>query len=235
MNKVVYLSVNAFAKLVGVSHPAVLQAIKEGRVAKTTKGIDPTHPTNIHYQHLQDGRRKQLIKAKTTKAITIKKKIVKRPSKGKKKKPKKKINRQRESLQESIDQAEEEVTNPSPINSDHNSANHDTALQTLNAKKLKELEQVKKLQVETEIKRKQLVDRAIIERVFSELYLVDTNELKTLGGKLAPRIAAKYKIDDGQKIIEVERMIEAEVYRSLEHIKRIFNDVLEELETEMIP
>ena len=70
-----YLSIRAFAKLVGVSHQAVMQAIKEGRVSKTTKGIDPTHPTNMHYQHSQDGRRKQLVQARTTKAIVIKKKI----------------------------------------------------------------------------------------------------------------------------------------------------------------
>ena len=229
-----YLSNYAFAELVGVSKQAITVAIRDGRVTKAKRGIDPEHPTNKYYASNQDGRRKQLVQARTTKAISIKKKIVKRPAKGKKKGRPKKINREKETLQESIDQAQDAVENPEASNGAHNAPNYDAALGTLNAKKLKELEHVKKLQVETEIKRKQLVDRSIIERVFSELYLVDTNELKTLGGKLAPRIAANYKIDDGQKIIEVERVIEAEVYRSLEHIKRILNDVLEDLEVELI-
>jgi hypothetical protein len=47
-----YLSQNAFAKLAGVSKQAISLAVKEGRVWRTARGIDPGHPTNKHYVQL---------------------------------------------------------------------------------------------------------------------------------------------------------------------------------------
>lgn len=47
-----YISQNAFAKRVGVSKQAISLAVKEGRVVRTARGIDPSHPTNNHYVRL---------------------------------------------------------------------------------------------------------------------------------------------------------------------------------------
>lgn len=47
-----YISQNAYAKRLGVSPAAISYAVKEGRVNRTARGIDPDHPTNKHYEHL---------------------------------------------------------------------------------------------------------------------------------------------------------------------------------------
>lgn len=52
-----YFSQSAYAKRVGVSRQAVSTAVKEGRLYKAARGIDPTHPTNKHYEQLLDIKR----------------------------------------------------------------------------------------------------------------------------------------------------------------------------------
>ena len=44
-----YVSQSGFAKLAGVSRQAITQAVKEGRVECCKLGIDPEHPTNRYY------------------------------------------------------------------------------------------------------------------------------------------------------------------------------------------
>ncbi len=52
-----YFSQSAYAKRLGVSRQAVSIAVKEGRIYKAARGIDPTHPTNKHYESLLDIKR----------------------------------------------------------------------------------------------------------------------------------------------------------------------------------
>ncbi len=52
-----YFSQSAYAKRLGVSRQAVSIAVKEGRIYKAARGIDPTHPTNIHYEQLLNIKR----------------------------------------------------------------------------------------------------------------------------------------------------------------------------------
>lgn len=52
-----YFSQSAYAARLGVSRQAVSIAVKEGRLYKAARGIDPTHPTNKHYEQLLDIKR----------------------------------------------------------------------------------------------------------------------------------------------------------------------------------
>jgi hypothetical protein len=55
-----YFSQSAYATRLGVSRQAVSMAVKEGRIYKAARGIDPTHPTNKHYEQLLDIKRGRL-------------------------------------------------------------------------------------------------------------------------------------------------------------------------------
>ena len=57
-----YLSGNKYAKTVGVAQCTIVKAIKERRVITTSKGIDPTHPSNVHYESLLRAKRGPLPK-----------------------------------------------------------------------------------------------------------------------------------------------------------------------------
>ena len=65
-----YISQNKFAIMCGVSRQAVHKAIKEGRVVKTSRGIDPDNPSNQYFCS-KAGVRKTLRKRPTKKgAVT---------------------------------------------------------------------------------------------------------------------------------------------------------------------
>lgn len=63
-----YITQSAFARECGVSRQALSKAIREGRVLKTSRGIDPANPANQYYKS-EAGVRKALreVPKKTTK------------------------------------------------------------------------------------------------------------------------------------------------------------------------
>ena len=91
-----------------------------------------------------------------------------------------------------------------------------------------------KVEVERNKARGVLIKRDLVQRVFAKLYTIDSNELKPLGDKLAPEIAAIFESDDPKLILKVNRKIEKEIFRSLGHIKRLMNDFLIKIGTEEI-
>lgn len=99
---------------------------------------------------------------------------------------------------------------------------------------LKTVEQIRGMQVKREKERNELVSRTLTQRVFHKLYIVDTNEFKTLGDKLAPDLAAIAGVDDSEITIQMSQRVEKEVYKILNHIKRIINDFLKKIDAEEI-
>ena len=99
---------------------------------------------------------------------------------------------------------------------------------------LKSIEQIKGMQVKREKERQELVSRELTQKLFHKIYIVDTNEWKTIGDKLAPDLAAIAGVDDSDIIIKMNQRIEKEVYKILNHTKRIINDFLKGIEAEEI-
>lgn len=92
--------------------------------------------------------------------------------------------------------------------------------------KVARLESALKTRVEREHKRGLLIDRAAVQTVFGRLYMIDSNELRTLGSKLAPEISGMLGAEDPEKVLAVEKRIDDEVLKSLAHIKRVLGDFL---------
>ena len=99
-------------------------------------------------------------------------------------------------------------------------------LTNADVQKVQRLEGALKTRVEREHKRGLLIERALVQTVFGRLYTIDTNELRTLGAKLAPDICGTLGVEDPEKVLQIEQRIENEVLKTLAHIKRIINKFL---------
>lgn len=92
--------------------------------------------------------------------------------------------------------------------------------------KLKNMESLLKTRVERQHKRRELIERTLVQSVFAKLYQVDTNELGVLGSRLAPAVAGVFGVDDPELILKVEHMIDIETMKTKAHIKRVMHDFL---------
>lgn len=92
--------------------------------------------------------------------------------------------------------------------------------------KLKNLEGMLKIRVERQHKRRELIERSLVQTVFGRLYQIDSNELRVLGARLAPDVAGLLGVDDPEKVLAVEQRIDAEVLKVLAHIQRLLHDYL---------
>lgn len=101
-----------------------------------------------------------------------------------------------------------------------------TTLTKIQVDKVHKLETLLKVRVERQHKRRELIERALVQTVFSRLYGIDVNELRTIGAKLAPAISGILGCDNPEVILAVEKVIDDEIIKSLAHIKRVMNDFL---------
>jgi hypothetical protein len=92
--------------------------------------------------------------------------------------------------------------------------------------KIQKIETALKARVEREHKRRDLIERTLVRTVFGKIYQIESNEIKTLGGKLAPEVSGLLGIEDPVMTLMVESRIEGELLKSLAHIKRVINDML---------
>jgi hypothetical protein len=92
--------------------------------------------------------------------------------------------------------------------------------------KIKSLESALKIRVERQHKRRELIERSLVQAVFGRLYQLDANQWKTLSAKLAPTVAGVAGVDDPEKILAIEQCIDDEVCKVLAHLKRLLNDAL---------
>jgi hypothetical protein len=219
-----WVNQSEFARLVGVSKAAISKAIKGGRVIKDpSHGIDIDHPANVDYRNSQHDSR------------TRRKDSARKPKKPKKAKPKPK------KLPPASDKAMpvEEVEY-------YREPEHEALLETYDlngnafidratADRLKVIEQARTLEIKRLKERGKLVDREHVSRIFNMLYKIDTGELRPLGDKLAPEVAAICGISGDSEIErKISSYIEDEIYKTLEHIKRRINDGLADIEAEEI-
>ncbi len=100
--------------------------------------------------------------------------------------------------------------------------------------KVARLESALKTRVSRQAQRRELVDRLVIQRVFGKIYMIEANELRTLGGKIAPDLAGILGIDDPEVTLNIEKQIDDEVLKSMRHIQRIISDFLEKIGGERI-
>jgi hypothetical protein len=101
-----------------------------------------------------------------------------------------------------------------------------TALPSAAVQKVARLESAFKTRVERETKQGLLIERRLVSTVFARLYQIDTNELRTIGAKVAPDVAAELGVEDPATQLRIEKRIDDEILKVMAHSKRLMDDFL---------
>jgi hypothetical protein len=230
-----YISQRKFAKMLDISASALTYAIRNGTLIRTEHGIDLEDPATIEYiEHTKTWKATGARNPSEAAAILRK---GKRAEKSSKPKPKKKAAPKKPKAKKKPRPKKEKIRKsppPSPSSDPVYSDLEDLYQTKREAELEKSQEQARKLKLQNQRERNELVPRILVRRVFGQLYLIDTNELRTLGDKLASEVAALCGVDDPNLIVSINQRIETEVFRSLEHIKKRFNDFLLEVGGEVL-
>jgi phage terminase small subunit len=190
-----------FARDYGLSKPAVHKAIKTGKIQTVEvdgkEVIDLDHRLTKEYMRLHSGK---------------KDKPKKTPQK--KSKPEKETDdeeSQRLGLQLSLELSDDQLLRFEKVDID----------------KLDKIESARTRQFNREVSRGNYIDRDLVKSVFAQLYSVDTNELKEMEDRLTPLICGVFKMnDDSPEAVQVRRLLNEEITKSLQHIQRIMDDFL---------
>ena len=223
VNRMGAVSKAKFAEVNNVSRAAVTQACNKG-ILEVTKGgrINPAHPKNLAWaKNAQtNSEHRKRIGAKKSK------KQKQREEADRLERIKKKLEAMNDGDVSKMDdyrlpeqdeiRTAEQIMLPMHVD--------DVTKET--ADRIKTIQQIKKLEQELAVKRGELVPRKQVQKIFAKLYQIDVNEFRQLGDKLAPDCAAICGIDDAGKIMKVGARIEKEVFKTLQHIKRVLDDYL---------
>jgi hypothetical protein len=214
-----YENMVEYAKRCGVSKVTIFNHCKKGRIIRTTKGIDPGIPTNREYEEQAKLRQE-------TGKITVKREP--KPQEAKKKpapRPKPPPGNDQGKNSAIVEIIEDGSLNGEP---------DEGFIHRHELERMKVAEQILKTRVETEQKRGELLDKKLTKRVMAKIFAVDTAELHPLGEKIAADIAAKFKSDDSQAILETRQIIDRHIFNALQHIKRLMNDYFDKIGEEGI-
>jgi hypothetical protein len=195
------VSQSKFATLAGVTRQSISSAIKNGSLTKRPDGkLDTNNPVNSGYLQLR---------AEKTKPRPTPPPPDTKPDEGVDTSPVTHV-----SL--------EDLANIANIESLE-------AFSKSSIDRLKTIEQVKQLQTKVMKERGLLIDRALVKKVFSQIYTIDVNEFRTLAPNAAPEIGAAVGVDDDATLLQIEEIINSGVFSILEHVKRIIDDFLNEV------
>jgi hypothetical protein len=194
-----------FARRCGVTRTTIFKKCNAGIVIKTERGIDPDIPTNREY--IERCKMRQAENDKPTSVTT--------PAK-KKPKPRSKPKGGNGTGQDPAEQLSIEQLSRS------------------DAERLKVIEQILNYQIKTQKERQELIERALVKRVWAKLYAVDTAELHPLGEKISADLAALFGSDDNEAKLKAKQLVDRHVFNALQHIKRLMDDFLKKVGEEEI-
>ena len=208
-----YLSNNKYAKSLGVSQPAITLAIKENRVIRTTRGVDPTHPSNVHYENGLRAKRGPLPKDLGDQpAPPVHEDPAPSKIEAKKEAP---APRTRRRPSAAAPAPKPKQTAPAP---------------NVNHFKTKVDYDIEKLEVQTAKLRAELANnlgvtvlRAMVDRAFAQIHSAAVNFLLPLGARLAPVLAGICGVTKAETILEIQTKIDEEILRALGLIKDVEN------------
>ena len=201
------MSMSQFAKEAGVSRQAISKAVAAGALAaRPDKKLETTHPINAEY---------------------IK-------------------NKKREAEETQADKPKNPKSNTSGVNKSNPEVKTDNSVDLIDIHgdlseynkhgldRVKIIRQIKRMELEDNIKRGALVDKKIVRTVFAKLVEIHMNEFLTIKDKLVPDISALFEISDPEKVVAAGERMDEELWKVLNHIKSIFNTFLNEIKEDEI-
>ena len=212
-----YYSKTAFAKYANRSNGAITQAVKGGRIEVGEHGIDPDHPTNRAY--LEKCAEYDQAAGRPARSADD----TQRPAaEGA---PVKHTRRKKQAVEIPNDKS---YNLPPPVKPSRK------ATKLAAAKQLKIDEEIEEKRLKNAARRKELVDRETVRRVFGKLYKVDVDEFRTIGSRSAPEIANLCSVDDSETILKIAAAVDKEIFAALRHVQKIMNDFFDEVGSERL-
>ena len=99
--------------------------------------------------------------------------------------------------------------------------------------KLKTIEAVETARLKNDALRKKLIDREMVQVVLGKIHTVDVQEFLAIPVKFAPHAAGLCGVADQEIIHQIEQDLIRELYKGLNHVKRIIDDFLDEIDAEV--
>lgn len=230
------VNVSAFARLAGVSRETIYKKFRNGLLVQLENGtVDTDDPLNADYLYGQGATAADVLQVTAVKPPAVKKPRKPVPVKPPAVKPPKRQRKVRQQAPPVISASvsrprKPEVHSGTVVDAEailSQLATTDVrALHPQDVAKVARLESAMKTRVEREHKRGVLIERDTVRTVFARLYSIDSNELQTLGSRLAPAVCGRLGVEDPASVLSVEQMIDEHVFKVLAHIKRVFNDYL---------
>lgn len=201
------LTVKQFAESLSITPQAVVNAVKTGRVKLTDDDtIDPSDDVNLAYKD-RIARRKKTHDDST------------RGGPGKQK-------RKDQTVVEYFGEQQREVSDIDNVDVYN--------LGQVELQRLQLIEKIRRDQVYTAEKRKELIDRDTVVRLFKKIYAIDTNELLVACHRIAPAVAAIFGSEDPGQINKVEQLLQDDTYKTLGHIKSEINKFLKKQKAKVL-
>lgn len=99
-------------------------------------------------------------------------------------------------------------------------------------KKVKLLADIRKVKTQELAMRNKLIARKTVKIFFQQLMSVDNSIIRPLGQVLSPQISDLFQNTDKQKIIDLQKLIDKEIYQALDIRHKRINEFLESLTPE---
>lgn len=222
----------AFARICGVTKPGIAKAITAGKVQLLDKKVNLDHRITAEYYYGKTGkvlnppqhakkpkaaRKKKTLDRKTTSASTESTTVPISPS--------------QEPDQQPVDYdkpPDDGYKLPPGIK-----CFEDITIHNVNSipadlmKKFKELEVAKKAKQDRDVKRGKLIDRDVVKKFISQLYIIDVNQIKTQEDRIVPELCGLFGFEDGGKeSLKARKLIKNDSADLLESIQREVKDFL---------
>ena len=234
------------AALSGVSNAAITKAKKAGKILMGEDNLyDLTHPLNLTYLHRQtksrDPSKKKLSPGDA--AVLSNRKAVealenRKPESSRKPPPdysvpdydpadigKRVIDDEKSRGRRRRDRVD------APYDGLDLSGLDLTSLDKVEVDKLKVIEAIDSARLKNDQLRRTLIDRKLVSVVLGKIHTVDVQEFLAIPIRFAPVAAGLCGRDDEETIHKLESRLNAELYKCLNHVKRIIDDFLTDLET----
>jgi len=96
--------------------------------------------------------------------------------------------------------------------------------------KLKTIEAIDQVRLKNDQMRRKLIERDMVQVVLGRIHTVDVQQFLAIPIKFAPKAAGLCGVSDQEIIHKIEKDLERELYKALNHVKRIVDEFLDEIE-----
>lgn len=200
-----------FAKMCQVSSAAITKAVQVGRVIRSDqKRIDLTESINKRF--LEEKIKENLKKVKKSKKTEKEKPSKVNSPSAEYKGPGRPSLKPNKTQSENDEESEDSSSLENILKADF--------------EKIKLIEQIETQVLKNEIARRKYIEKKYVSIIFGRIQTVDTQEILPIADRFPAQAAALCGIKDEKTVHEIGRLLRKEIYKALQHRKRLMDDFI---------